>query len=112
MSTGWTTATRGAAAVLAVTGGLAMAGCGAGPADLMQPTAQHATNSGSAGASPSATPSTAHSTPMAPLTGLPAASPRAAGRPAIAVPVSGDQSQGLSGADLVFECSSPATAAQ
>jgi hypothetical protein len=80
-----------------------MAGCGAGPADLMQPTAQHATNSGSAGGSPAATPSPAHNTPMAPLTGLPAASPRAAGRPAVAVPLSGDQLQGLSEADVVFE---------
>ncbi len=79
MSTGWTTSTRGAAAVLAVAGGLAMAGCGAGPADLMQPTAQHATSSGSASASPAATPSPARRTPMAPLTGLSAASPRAAG---------------------------------
>jgi hypothetical protein len=103
MSTGWTTATRGAAAVLAVAGGLAMAGCAAGPADLMQPTAQHATNSGSVGASPAATPSTAHSTRMAPLTGLPAASPRAAGRPAIAVPLSGSQLQGLAVADVVYE---------
>jgi len=35
-------------------GGLVCAGCGAGPADLMQPTAQHATSSGSASASPAA----------------------------------------------------------
>lgn len=103
MSTGWTTSTRGAAAVLAVAGGLVMAGCGAGPADLMQPAAQHATSSASAGAPPAATPSTAHHTPMAPLTGLPAASPRAAGRPAVAVPLSGDQLQGLAVADVVFE---------
>jgi hypothetical protein len=88
---------------LAVASGLAMAGCGAGPADLMRPTAQHATSSGSGGASPAATASTAHSTRMAPLTGLPAASARAAGRPAVAVPLSGSQLQGLAAADVVYE---------
>ncbi len=80
-----------------------MAGCGAGPPDLMQPAAQHSTSSASTGAAPATTSGTAHSAPMAPLTGLPAASTRAAGRPAVAVPLTGSQLQGLAAADVVFE---------
>jgi hypothetical protein len=40
---------------------------------------------------------------MAPLTGLPASGARAAGRPAVAVAVSGSQPQGLGSADVVYE---------
>jgi hypothetical protein len=80
-----------------------MAGCGAGPADLMQPTAQHATGTGSASAPASPASSTAHNMQMAPLTGLPATSNRTAGRPAVALPLSGNQLQGLGSADVVFE---------
>jgi hypothetical protein len=103
MTTGRTTTTRSTAAVLAAVVGLVIAGCGAGPADLMRPTAQHATSGSSASTSPAATPSSAHRTRMAPLTGLPAASARAAGRPAVVVPLSGSQLQGLAAADVVFE---------
>jgi hypothetical protein len=40
---------------------------------------------------------------MAPLTGLPAGSAQAAGRPAVALPVAGARPQGLAAADVVFE---------
>ena len=51
-------------------------------------------------AAPEASPS---STLVAPLTGLPATGARAAGRPAVALPLSGGQLQGLGSADVVFE---------
>ena len=88
---------------MAVAAGLAIAGCTAGPADLMQPTAQRATGTGSASPSPGPTGSASTvSTRMAPLTGLPATA-RSAGRAAVAVPLSSDQPQGLAAADVVFE---------
>lgn len=100
---GWTTSRRGTAAVVAVAAGLGIAGCTAGPADLMQPTAQRATGTGSASPSPGPTGSASTvSTRMAPLTGLPATA-RSAGRAAVAVPLSSDQPQGLAAADVVFE---------
>ena len=80
-----------------------MAGCGAAPPDLMRPAAQHSTSSASTGAPPATAPGTAHGTAPAPLTGLPAASARAVGLPAVAVPLSGSQVQGLAAADVVFE---------
>jgi hypothetical protein len=106
MPAGRTTSTRVTAAVLAAVAGLAMAGCGAGSADLMQPAAGHGTGTASASASaaPTATASsTAQRRQMAPLTGLAASGARAAGRPAVVVPLSGSQLQGLAAADLVFE---------
>lgn len=103
MPTGWTTSTRGAAALLAAAAaGLAIGGCGTGPADLMQPAAQHATGTANASAPAAPASSTAHRTRMAPLTGLPATN-RAAGRAAVAIPLSGNQLQGLGSADVVFE---------
>lgn len=104
MPTGRTTSTRSTAAVLAVVAGLAMAGCGARSADLMQPAAQHATGTASAPVTPAATAAgTGRRTQMAPLTGLAAAGARAAGRPAVAVPLSGSRLSGLAAADVVFE---------
>ena len=102
MRTAWTTSTRGAAALLAAAG-LAIGGCGGGPADLMTPAAQRGATpvpSGPGSASPT---KPASSTPAAPLTGLPATGARAAGRPAVAVPLSGSQLRGLEAADVVFE---------
>ena len=104
MRTAWTTSTRGAAALLAAAAGLAIGGCAGGPADLMTPAAQRgatpAASEPGSSAAPEASPS---STLVAPLTGLPATGARAAGRPAVALPLSGGQLQGLGSADVVFE---------
>jgi hypothetical protein len=78
---------------------LAVAGCEASPADLMQ----HAASTQSPAAAASASAGRAPRTWVAPLTGLPARGARAAGRPAVAVPVSGSQPQGLGSADVVYE---------
>jgi hypothetical protein len=105
MPMGRTTSRRGTPAVLAAAAGLAIAGCTAGPADLMQSTAQHATGTATSSASPSPAPiasGSTTSTRMAPLTGLPATA-RSAGRAAVALPLSSDQPQGLAAADVVFE---------
>src|SRR5712671_4674283 len=103
MPMGRTTSRRGTAAVLVAAGGLAIAGCSGGPADLMQPAALHATGTGSAAPSSAPTASgNTTSTRMAPLTGQPATA-RGAGRAAVAVPVTSDHPQGLAAADLVFE---------
>jgi hypothetical protein len=105
LRTAWTTSIRGAAALLAAAAaGLAIGGCGGGPADLMTPAAQRAATPAPSGPGRSASPAgPASSTPAAPLTGLPATGARAAGRPAVAVPLSGSQLHGLGSADLVFE---------
>jgi Protein of unknown function (DUF3048) N-terminal domain/Protein of unknown function (DUF3048) C-terminal domain len=103
MRTAWTTSTRSAVALLAAAAGLAIGGCGGGPADLMTPAAQRATSAASEPGSSASPAEPSISTLLAPLTGLPATGARAAGRPAVAVPLSGDQLQGLGSADVVFE---------
>ncbi len=104
MPAGWTISARGAAAALAAVAGLAIGGCAGGPSDFIAPAAQRTTTPAAPGPSGSAAPSApASSTPLAPLTGLPATSARAAGRPAVALPLSGGQLQGLGSADVVFE---------
>jgi len=105
MPVGWTISARGAAvAGLAALAGLVIGGCGGGPADIMTPAAQRATTSAAPGSGSSASPSApASSGPSAPLTGLPATGARAANRPAVAVPLSGSQLQGLGSADVIFE---------
>lgn len=109
MPTGWATSTRGAAVVLAAAAGLAIGGCGGGPADLMTPAAQRATTPAASGPGSSASPgASASSGPLAPLTGLPVTGARAAGRPAVALPLSGGRLRGLGSADVVFvEMTSP-----
>ena len=96
MRTAWTTSTRGAAALLAAAAGLVIGGCAGGPADLMTPAAQRgatpAASEPGSSAVPEASPS---STLVAPLTGLPATGARAAGRPAVALPLSGGQLRAL-----------------
>ncbi len=99
MRSGWTRSIRGAAPAVAVGVTLAVAGCEASPADLMQ----HAASTQSPAAAGSASPGHSPRTWVAPLTGLPASGARAAGRPAVAVPVSGSQPQGLGSADVVYE---------
>ena len=99
MRSGWTRSIRGAAPAVAVGVTLAVAGCEASPADLMQ----HAASTQSPAVAGSAAPSHSPRTWVAPLTGLPASGARAAGRPAVAVPVSGSQPQGLGSADVVYE---------
>jgi hypothetical protein len=95
----WTKLLRGAVPVVAVAVTLTAAGCEAAPADLMQ----HAASTESPAAAGSASPAHSPRTWMAPLTGLPASGARAAGRPAVAVAVSGSQPQGLGSADVVYE---------
>jgi len=98
MLAGW--GRSGTAAALMTVLGLAIAGC-AGSPEIAAPTA----------ARPATTqpgrPVTAgrHSTAtwVAPLTGLPAASARAANRPAVALPLAGARVHGLAAADVVFE---------
>ena len=99
MSRGWTTSPRRALPAVAVAVALAATSCEASPADLMQ----HAAGSASPAAAGSASPGHSPRTWMAPLTGLPASGARAAGRPAVAVAVSGRQPQGLGSADVVYE---------
>jgi len=99
MSRGWTTSLRGAVPVVAVAVTLTAAGCEASPADLMQ----HAASTESPAAAGSASPAHSPRTWMAPLTGLPASGARAAGRPAVAVAVSGSDPHGLGSADVVYE---------
>lgn len=95
----WTISTRGIVAVAAA--GLAIAGCTAGPADLMQPASQRAAGSASPSPGPTGSASTA-SMRMAPLTGLPATA-QSAGRAAVALALSSAHPQGLAAADVVFE---------
>jgi hypothetical protein len=104
MPPGWTTSIRGTAVLLAAAG-LAIAGCGGGPADLMTPAAQRATTPAAPGPASSASPAATATSKaqIAPLTGLPATGGRAAARPAVALPLSGGQLQGLGSADVVFE---------
>ena len=99
MAAGWATSIRGAVPVVVIAAGLALAGCEASPADLMQHAASTATPAPGGSASPGNPPRTW----MAPLTGLPASGGRAAGRPAVAVLLSGGQPQGLGSADVVYE---------
>ena len=98
MRAGWATSIRGAVPVAVIAAGLALAGCESSGADLMQHAASTA-----APAAGSASPSHAPRTWLAPLTGLPVSGGRAAGRPAVAVPLSGGQPQGLGSADVVYE---------
>ena len=95
----WAKSLRGAVPVVAVAVALTAAGCEASPADLMQ----HAASTESPTAAGSASPGHSPRTWVAPLTGLPASGARAAGRPAVAVAVSGSQPQGLGSADVVYE---------
>jgi hypothetical protein len=85
--------------VVAVALTLAATGCESTPADLMQ----HAASTDAPAAAGSASPGHSPRTWMAPLTGLPASGARAAGRPAVAVAVSGSQPRGLGSADVVYE---------
>lgn len=98
MLPGWATSIRGAAPVVAAAVALAVAGCESSPADLML----HAASTATPAAGGSASPSNAPRTWVAPLTGLPVSGGRAAG-PAVAVPLSGGQPQGLGSADVVYE---------
>ncbi len=95
----WAKSLRGAVPVVAAAVTLFAAGCAASPADLMQ----HAASTDSPAAAGSPSPGHSPRTWMAPLTGLPASGARAAGRAAVAVPVSGSQPQGLGSADVVYE---------
>ena len=99
MPRGWAKSLRGAVPVVAVAVTMTAAGCEARPADLMQ----HAASTESPTAAGSASPGHSPRTWVAPLTGLPASGARAAGRPAVAVAVSGSQPQGLGSADVVYE---------
>ncbi len=99
MPRGWTKSLRGAVPAVAVAVTLAAAGCEAPPPDLMQ----HAASTDSPAAAGSASPGHSPRTWLAPLTGLPASGARAAGRPAVAVSVSGSQPRGLGAADVVYE---------
>jgi Protein of unknown function (DUF3048) C-terminal domain/Protein of unknown function (DUF3048) N-terminal domain len=85
------------AAGLAIVAGLAVAGCGQVPSLVGAATPPANPNASS---SPSAV---RGSHPIAPLTGLPAASPADAARPAVALDVAGPHPSGLTAADLVFE---------
>src|SRR5487761_1456913 len=91
-----------AAVGLAVAIGLTVIGCSQGQSSPAPPSP---TASASDPASPGgrASASVRSERPIAPLTGLPAGSPADAGRPAVALAVSGTNPQGLSSADLVFE---------
>ncbi len=95
---------RGIAAILAVAAGIATAGCGGGLPDIKASAAGHKAATGQATARPghSATP-VPSAQAIAPLTGLPAASAKAAAMPAVAVPVAGQGLQGMSSADVVYE---------
>lgn len=103
MLPGWATSIRGAVPVVAVAAAaavaLAVAGCESSPADLML----HAASTATPAAGGSASPGSAPRTWIAPLTGLPVSGGRAAGRPAVAVSLSGGQPQGLGSADVVYE---------
>jgi Protein of unknown function (DUF3048) N-terminal domain/Protein of unknown function (DUF3048) C-terminal domain len=99
MLPGWTTSKRAAVPVAVIAVALALAGCEAAPADLMQ----HAASTGTPAAGGHASPSGSPRTWMAPLTGLAATGARAAGRAAVAVSLSGGQLQGLGSADVVYE---------
>jgi hypothetical protein len=99
MPRGWAKSLRGAVPVVAVAVTLVAAGCEAPPPDLMQ----HAASTDSPAPAGSASPGHSPRTWLAPLTGLPANGARSAGRPAVAVAVSGSQPQGLGSADVVYE---------
>ena len=99
MLPGWTTSKRAAVPVAAIAVALALTSCEATPADLMQ----HAASTGTPAAGGHASATGAPRSWTAPLTGLPATGARAAGRPAVAVPLSGGQPQGLGSADVVYE---------
>lgn len=99
MRPAWTRSIRGTGPAVTVALTLAVAGCASSPADLMQ----HAASTGAPAAAGGASPGQSPRAWMAPLTGLPASGARAAGRPAVAVPVSGSQPQGLGSADVVYE---------
>ena len=99
MLPGWTTSKRAAVPVAVIAVALALASCESTPADLMQ----HAASTGTPAATGQASPSAPPRTWTAPLTGLPATGARAAGRPAVAVSLSGGQPQGLAAADVVYE---------
>jgi hypothetical protein len=99
MLPGWTTSKRAAVPVAAIALALALTSCESTPADLMQ----HAASTDTPAAGGHASPTGAPRTWAAPLTGLRVSGGRAAGRPAVAVPLSGGQPQGLGSADVVYE---------
>lgn len=99
MPPGWATSIHGAVPVLVLAVGVALAGCEASPPDLLT----HAASTGPPAAAGRASPAAPPRTWLAPLTGLPATGSRAAGRPAVAVSLSGGQPQGLGSADVVYE---------
>ena len=81
--------------------GLAMTACGRGlPNPVSAGSAPSSPDTASPGPSTSAVSS---DRPIAPLTGLPVASPADAARPAVALDVAGPDPRGLSSADVVFE---------
>lgn len=89
-------------AVIAAAAGVAATACGAAqPSPAPAPPAATAIVDRTATPTASAAPS--YTGPVAPLTGLPAASPAAAARPAVALTVAGADPRGLSHADVVFE---------
>ena len=83
-------------AVLAVAGVMLATACGAPPGVAAVPRHPQAAPSVNHGAA-------AASRPVAPLTGQPATSARAAARPAVALDLTGNQPRGLNLADVVFE---------
>jgi Protein of unknown function (DUF3048) C-terminal domain len=89
---------RSTAAVAITVAGLGLSACSSSPNPVGP-----AGDSTSASPSASPTPSASSSGPVAPLTGLPAASAAAAGRPAVALDLAGPDPAGLTSADLVFQ---------
>ena len=103
MPTG-TASGRCIAAVLVAAAGMAVAGCGGGSQAISPSAAGHEAATGKASARPLSSVSPASpDRPVDPLTGLPASSVRAASMPAVALPLAGPDSQGLSSADVVYE---------
>jgi hypothetical protein len=96
-------AARFAAAGLAALTGLAVAACGQGPANPVNPGPASLPADVSSGPSTGGAAGDSSARPTAPLTGLTAASAPDAIRPAVALVVAGPSPQGLGSADVVFE---------
>jgi len=92
------------ATVLIAAAGMIIAGCSGGSPPVSPSATGHEAATGGASARTVSSPTPASpAQPVAPLTGLPAASTQAALTPAVAVPVTGPDPQGLSSADVVYE---------
>ena len=92
-----------AAGGLAALTGLAVAACGQGPANPVNPGPASSPAAVSSGPTAGSATGGSSARPTAPLTGLPVTSAADATRPAVALVVAGPSPQGLGSADVVFE---------